>query len=249
MGSEKHHNFYEEVCKNRDFVLERTQGDKRTKMAKYMKAFACCKSLDPEDVDYALTHFFFSLLKSQSEETGFWGKRNAIARNLKNVQVFVVDLIHARDEYEHCEVFLDSILAPEEYEKFVLDGRYLLLGWFMLTKEEPDGEKYLYVNCLDTFLKGLNIGKEMWKSFDGEGPHDDILIPHSVTARCNSYFASFGVWVDLEEFHTSKSDLYKFLENLKFEDPAGFIEELKKRWKGDYVWFEGELPAKIARKQ
>lgn len=225
---------YDREYKTHDFEMERSQLDvtsKRSMMSKYVKMFAEFKNMGANGTDYWLIHFFFSLIKKQKGEfapnTGFWGNRNRIYHNLDKVRVLILDLQTTKNWYMPGDPFLDSILAPREYEKVTVGGRYVFLGWMMFKYSEPDQDNMLYVEYFDTFLRGLNLGHTMWKDFAQYSARKPLLVPYSVLQRSNSYFAKFDLW-KMPAFQ-DPGDLRAFVGKLEYEDSTGFIREVERR--------------------
>lgn len=235
---------YELARKGLDFASIRAEGGARSEMAKYIHTLAAFQILDPKNTAYDGVEFFFSLLKGQCGEfgprTGFWNNRNWILRNLENVWILWVDLDYVRDFYRKGDPFIESIISLEENKKYILNGCYLFLGWLMVRKgESPDDDHY--IEYFDTFIRGLNIGKEMWKHYAYvNGIHTVSVVPYGVIERSNAYFASFDCFRRFED----EAEVFDYVNHLGYANSLGFAEEWRKHQN-----FEDELepPAKQAR--
>jgi hypothetical protein len=230
---------YEKAIAGRDLAQERLKfaDQKRERMRTLIKQISEYYTLGMDCHDIAFTLFFFELLKKthgrDGKGTGFWDNRNTIWENINDVQIIVIDFDYMKKYYRETDLILDAIVSPEEYTPYVMHDRYLFLGWCTFKKAGIEGEEQGYrytVNYFDAFLRGYNIGyamlEDLAKSFAPGFSIDDVL-PCEVLERTNAYWSKFPIWDSLT--FEKEVDLCLFLEEHEYENPEGFMEELKKQ--------------------
>lgn len=206
---------------------------KRNKLSEFVTSFAQFKNINSADLGI----FFFRTLE-QIHETkpaiSFWINRDFLWNNMSHIQLLVVDLADLNILTEKGVQYLNTLINPWDYARFLFNNRLLIFGWVLVTSKDqslPDPVGYI-LQFFDIFVRGYNLGDTMWNMCKeyyrcealNAGSSNSVTVPYNIVDTAYEYWAKRS----FREFQNmKKADFEQMLLNLRI-DPKVFIPILRK---------------------